>query len=282
MHKSLIGVLLLAAGLVGLAPAWWVKGHESIAEAAAAGLPDEMPAFFRAGGKHLAHFAGEPDRWKNPACKHLRAAEAPDHFLDMEDLQGKELPGDRYQAIALVRSLNQRPDRTGMLPYALMENYDRLSCAFYDYRADPNNPAIQMKCLVYAGVLAHYTGDACMPLHTTRDYDGRRGPDGQWVQKGIHAKIDAFPERNMLTPEEICRGLAARALDDVWAHVLHTIRESHTHIDRCYELDRAGAIDRPTPESRQFILDRCRAAAQFTMDLWYSAWVRSKTMPKHY
>src|SRR5438067_2348456 len=51
-------VLLLT---LNLAPAWWVKGHESIAEAAAAGLPDEMPAFFRAGGKQLAHGSGDPD-----------------------------------------------------------------------------------------------------------------------------------------------------------------------------------------------------------------------------
>jgi hypothetical protein len=53
-------------------------------------------------------------------------------------------------------------------------------------------------------------------------------------------------------------------------------------VDRCYELDRAGAFDRPTAESRRFILERCRAGAQFTTDLWYSAWLRSATMPKHY
>jgi hypothetical protein len=283
MRKYLVGLALAVAVVVaGIAPAWWVKGHESIAEAAASRLPDDMPAFFRAGGKHLAHFAGEPDRWKNPDAKHLRAAEAPDHYLDMEDLQGNELPPDRYKAAAMIARMKFRPERTGMLPYAIMENYDRLSCAFYDYRADPNNPAIQMKCLVYAGVLSHYTGDACMPLHTTRDYDGRKGPDGKLVQRGIHAKIDAFPEKNMLTPEEICRGLEAKNIEDMWPYVLKTINESHTHIDRCYDLDKAGTFDKPTPESREFILQRCRTAAQFTMNLWYSAWLRSKNMPPHY
>lgn len=282
MRKYLIGIGLVVVGLVGLARAWWVKGHESIAEAAASRLPDEMPAFFRAGGKHLAHCAGDPDRWKNPVCKHLRAAEAANHFLDMEDLQGQDLPADRFKAIAMIAQLKQRADQTGLLPYALLENYDKLTCAFYDYRADPNNPVIQMKCLVYAGALSHYTGDACMPLHTTRDFDGRKQPDGKILQKGIHAKIDAFPEKNMLSPEEISRGLEARAVEDVWAYALQTIQESHTHIDRCYELDKAGAFDKPTAESRQFILHRCRAAAQFTMNLWYSAWVRSKTLPAHY
>jgi hypothetical protein len=163
-----------------------------------------------------------------------------------------------------------------------MEHYDRLSCAFYDHRQDPTSEAVRMKCLVYAGVLAHFTGDTVMPLHTTRDYDGRKGADGQMMQKGIHAKIDAFPERNKLSAEEMARGLEPKPVEDMWAYVLKTIQESHKHVDRCYELDQAEAFDKPTAESRAFILERCRAGAQFTMDLWYNAWLRSAKMPRHY
>jgi hypothetical protein len=282
MKKWMLGAGLVALVLAGLGRAWWVKGHASVAEAAASGLPGEMPAFFRAAGKQLGHLAGDPDRWKNPSARHLRAAEAPDHYIDLEDYDGKELPPDRYQAIALLYKLKRKPERVGMLPYAIMENYDRLSCAFYDYRHDKDNPAIKAKCVVYAGILAHLTGDCAMPLHTTRDYDGRPDAEGKMVQKGIHAKIDAFPERHGLTGEEIGRGLKARKLADVWAHVLLRVKESHKLVNRCYELDRAGAFDRPTAESRKFILARCRAGAQFTLDLWYNAWLRSAKMPKHY
>jgi CRISPR/Cas system CSM-associated protein Csm3 (group 7 of RAMP superfamily) len=65
-------------------------------------------------------------------------------------------------------------------------------------------------------------------------------------------------------------------------YVLQFIQESHKHVSRCYDLDAEGAFDRATPESRAFIMERCRAGAQFTMDLWYHAWLRSATMPKHY
>jgi hypothetical protein len=253
-----------------------------IAEAAASSLPEEMPAFFRTGGAALAHYSGDPDRWKNPSAKFLRAAEAPDHFLDLEDFGDHELPADRYQAAKLLLQLKHPPERTGMLPYAIMENFDRLSCAFYDLRKEPDNQAVRAKCLVYAGVLAHLTGDAAMPLHTTRDYDGKMDEKGTLVQRGIHAKIDAFPEKNKITAEEIARELKARPIDDVWDYVVKTIKESHTHVKRCYELDEAGAFDKPTEESRKFILDRCRAGAQFTMDLWYTAWIRSEKMPAHY
>ena len=282
MRKCILCSVLFVLAVAGTAPAWWVKGHESIAEAAAARLPETVPAFLRAGGKHLAHCSGDPDRWKNPDARHLRAAEAPDHYIDLEDYEGQELPADRYQAAVLLARLKQRPERTGMLPYAIMEDYDRLCCAFYDYRADPSNETVRMKCLVYAGNLAHFTGDAVMPLHTTRDYDGKRNPDGTMTQRGIHAKIDAFPEKNGLTPEEIARGLEPRQIEDMWGYILKRIQESHTQVARCYDLDAAGAFDKPTAESRAFILERCRAGAQFTMDLWYNAWLRSAKMRAPY
>lgn len=282
MRRWLIPMLAVAAAgaLAGLAPAWWVKGHESITEAAAARLPDDVPAFFRAGGKHLAHFAGDPDRWKNRECRALRASVEADHYLDLEDLNGKPLPPEgRFKGMELMRSLGKDPVRVGMLPYAIVEGYERLACAFYDHRQNPADEAVKMKCLVYAGNLAHYTTDAAMPLHTTIHFDGRIQPDGSKTQKGIHAKVDAFPEKFKLSPEEIARGLESKPIDNVWDHVAEFIRESHTHVNRCYELDAAGAFDAPTEASRAFILARCRAGAQLTMDLWLAAWKKSETLP---
>ncbi len=68
----------------------------------------------------------------------------------------------------------------------------------------------------------------------------------------------------------------------MWAHVRERVKESHKLIGRCYELDKAGVFVKPTAESRKFILDRCREGTQFTADLWYTAWLRSAKMPKHY
>src|SRR5438270_39626 len=84
------------------------------------------------------------------------------------------------------------------------------------------------------------TEAAAMRLHATRSYDGRKWPDGKFAQRGIHAKIDAFPEKNQFTAEEVCRGLEPKAIEDVWAHTLGTIKGSFDHIDRCYELDAKG------------------------------------------
>ncbi|MBX7104915.1 MAG: hypothetical protein K1X57_12590 [Gemmataceae bacterium] len=284
MRKLFLFGSLIALGLaVGAARAWWVIGHETITEAAALILPDDVPAFYRAAGKSLAHCAGDPDRWKNKEAVFLKSTIAPEHFLDMEDLDGNEPPRNRFVAYALLNKLNRDPEKVGSLPWAIMEGYEKLMCAFYDYRQEPGNPAVAMKAVVYGGNLAHYTTDACMPLHTTRDYDGRKGPDGKMKQKGIHAKVDAFPELNKFAPEEVCRGLQAKAIEgDVFDHVIKFIKESHTHIDECYRLDAAGAIANPTDASRKFIMARCRAGAQLTVDIWYTAWLRSEKLPKHY
>ena len=277
-----IGAAVLVLGLSATLPAWWVQGHATIAEAASARLPDDVPAFFRAGGKHLGHFSGDPDRWKNPQATYLRAAEYADHFLDLEYLEGHALPEDRYKAARLIVKLNRLPERVGMLPYAIMEHYERLACAFKDHRDDPKNESVRMKCLVYGGVLSHFTGDCTMPLHTTKDYDGRPDCAGKMVQKGIHAKIDSFPEKFGLSAEEIGREVKPRPIDDMWAYIHKSIQESHQLVERCYELDRQNAFDQPTPESRAFILERCRAAAQLTADAWYNAWLRSAKLPKPY
>ncbi len=279
----LLAVPLLALTVASVASAWWVKGHETITEAAATVLPDDVPAFFRAAGRSLAHCAGDPDRWKNPKATFLRPSVAPDHFLDLEDLDGNTPPKTRYQAYALMSTLKRDPEKVGTLPWAIMEGYERLMLAFYDYRHEPSNPAVSMKAIVYGGNLAHYTTDISMPLHTTRDYDGKKGDDGKMIQKGIHAKIDAYPEVNKFMPEEVCRGLTAKAIEgDVFEHVIAFIKESHTHIEECYRLDAAGAISSPTEESRKFIMERCRAGAQFTVDIWYTAWLRSEKLPPHY
>jgi hypothetical protein len=121
-----------------------------------------------------------------------------------------------------------------------------------------------------------------MPLHTTVHYDGRLQPDGSKKQKGIHAKLDAFPEKFKLTPEEICRGLEPQPIGDVWEHATKFIAESHTHIDKCYEFDAAGAFDAPTEASRAFVLGRCRSGAQLTLDVWWAAWKKSKKLPPPY
>lgn len=288
MHRN----ICLAAGVLGLFAAlavptnkswgWWVDGHARIAEAAATILPPEIPAFFRAAGRDLGHMAGDPDRWKNKELPHLRATESPEHFLDLEYLDGSPLPGDRFKMLDFLKAKNRKPSVVGMLPFAILEAHERLACAFQDHRAAPESSIIRAKCIVQAGILAHYTGDCSMPLHTTRNYDGRPGENGKVKQKGIHARLDAFPEKHGITAEEMARSLAPGNIQAARERVMEEILLGHKEVDKSYRLDAEGAFEKPTAESREFVLARCRRGVLFTAELWLSAWRKSATLPKPY
>jgi len=128
------------------------------------------------------------------------------------------------------------------------------------------------------------------PLHRRRRHAAahhprlrRPHPARRLGEAERHSREDRWlPEKNKITPEEISRGLEAKKIDNVWEHVNKFLAESHGHIAKCYELDAAGAFDKPTEESRAFILARCRAGAQLTLDLWYTAWVKSEKLPAHW
>ena len=261
---------------------WWVEGHSRIAEAASKILPHELPAFFRSAGKDLGHLAGDPDRWKNKDLPHLRSTESPEHFLDLEYLDDSPLPIDRYAMLDFLREKKRKATIVGMLPFAIIESHDRLACAFQDYRATPDDPIVRAKCLIQAGILAHYTGDCSMPLHTTKDYDGKPDGNGGFKQRGIHARLDAFPEKHGITAEELARGLTPNEFNALRDRVMDEIRHGHQFVPQTYELDSSGAFEKPTTESRDFVLARCRRGVRFTAELWISAWRKSASLPKPY
>ena len=255
--------------------AWWAGGHRIATLAAVSKLPAEVPAFFRSAGEQLAEMSVEPDNWKSPTTPHLRGSEAPEHYIDLEYLDGKGLPEQRFLLLKHYFDRGIDPAKGGFLPYALQEGYERLLLAFREHRSRPDSVAVQQRIIVYAGWLAHYCEDAGMPLHTTVNFDGKPGPDKAVVQKGIHARIDGYPETQKFTPELVAETLEAQHAVDVWPRITKAIQESHTHVERCYELDEDGAFGKAPDKGRELMLERTRASAKLTLDLWYSAWKNS-------
>ncbi|MCD6364658.1 MAG: hypothetical protein J7M14_02160, partial [Planctomycetes bacterium] len=185
-HKVLVAIALTGCVSCTLL-AWHEPGHERITREVAALLPPGMPAFFRAGASTIVHCSADPDAFTRPiAPPQLHAAESPEHYFDVELLANQTPPPNRYDFIALCNSKGIKPNHVGMLPYAVTEWTQRLMVAFAEYRKWPDNPHVHTKCLVYAGLLAHYAEDACQPLHTTIHYDGRATADGRSPRSGIH------------------------------------------------------------------------------------------------
>ena len=121
-------------------------------------------------------------------------------------------------------------------PYAIAEWTERLAVAFAEHRQWPENEAIQQKCLVYAGMLAHYAQDICQPLHTTLDFDGKTQADGTVIGKGIHEQVDSAVERLDFAPEELATEQDVATFDSLMKAITGQIKKSNWRVEEVYAL----------------------------------------------
>ncbi|MFN7941746.1 MAG: hypothetical protein U0X73_09105 [Thermoanaerobaculia bacterium] len=262
------------------AAAWYTVGHRRVTMAAVRLLPEAVPAFFRAGGAMVGHLSVDPDFWKARETPALRDRESPEHFIDLERLDGFALPPTRGEYLRLLSSLRREPGEAGALPYAVVEGTERLELCFAEHRRWPDNPYIREKCLMVAGVLAHYAGDLEQPLHTTVHHDGWAEPDGRSPATGFHFLVDPLFESSPFDAESAVEGVAPRAFPEIWPAVSAELAAAHGLIDRLYALEpdlaAPGGIARPAV--LDFACERYRATAAFLASLYLTAWEKSVTV----
>ena len=286
MHRLMMA-LVVVISVASSAFAWHDEGHVYAARAAVENLPQDVPAFFREGAGAAGHLALDPDVIKDRQLPQLRDAEGAEHFLDVEMLRGREWPATRYAYYELVNELGIDPERAGTLPYAIAEYAQWLTMAFAEHRQHPDNPHIRQKALMIAGLLSHYAADLHMPLHTTVHYNGRvpRGQDGRWdfaaekQHEGIHPRVDGLPTKlpyNVLFAEPLPE---AQAHGDLMPFIRQEFDKSHALVDKVYVLAPGIPAEGDAPIEnaavRQFTIDRMRASAAFTRDIFYRAWKNS-------
>jgi hypothetical protein len=277
---SVVSVALAPAA----AQAWDADGHRHVARAAARSLPADVPAFLRAGGDALAHYAVDADLRASRAGGPLRRAERAEHWLDLELLRGHGLPAERTEYLELLHELKVKPGHAGTAPYRIVEDTWALALALAEHRRAPDDGLVRAKVLARAGALSHFTSDLAQPLHTTIHYDGR-AKDGRSPNTGIHLRVDA-----LLTHlgYAALKSVKPVATDDPLARVKHTLDEAHARVDRVYALEaKLPPWDKPSPldaSVRSLSVERGRAAVQLTADLWLTAWRMSEKieLPKWY
>jgi hypothetical protein len=296
---------LAAAGLVCLlaqppaAHAWGNGGHRLVNKLAASSLPVDVPAFLRSPEAiaEIEYLGPEPDRWRSPAEPELVAAQAPEHFIDMElaDALGP-LPHRRLDFEAKVFAAGQRPEKIGLQPWETDEVWERLKAAMREYRrltaakpdantgakpaADPDIRAVEQVIIFYAGWLGHYVGDGSQPLHTTVQYNGWIGPNpnGYTTEHKIHWQFEGpFVEANIHEAEVRATMTPVKAIDgDLFDAYVAYLRNTKTYTEKVYQLEKAGGfVGTGTPESREFTAERLAVGASMLRDMIYTAWLES-------
>ena len=300
MRKTLRVVRLAAA--IGLLPiffvqqsfAWGSDGHMIINRLAGAALPADVPDFLRspAALDALQYYGPEPDRWRSTAEPELDAAQAPEHFLDLEyaDLAGP-LPRQRYdfiRALAVAQAkhpdLPLTPEKVGLQPWETTEVYERLQSAFRDYRAlvaaKKDTKPSEAEIVFLAGWLGHYVGDGSMPLHTSIQYNGWVGPNpnGYTTEHHIHSLFESQFVHANVTSADVAPLIPAKpvVLGDVFDDYLKYLRHSNTLVEPTYQLEKAGAFaGTGTAAGKAFVDQQLAAGATELRNMIYTAWVKS-------
>ena len=279
--------LVLLALLPVSGHAWEKEGHQIINRLAASSLPPAVPAFLRtpAALDEIEYLGPEPDRWRSPAEPELNAAQAPEHFLDLELANAfAPLPHKRLDFEAEVFAAHQLPEKTGLQPWAADEVWERLKAAMREYRnlqsaGRPTQP-VEAAIVFYAGWLGHYVGDGSQPLHTTVNYNGWTGPNpnGYTTSRQIHHIFEGpFVADNIHIADVQAKMAAPKAIDgDMFDAYMAYLRQSNGSVEKLYQLEKGGGFEGAgTAASREFVAERLAAGASMLRDMIFSAWLDS-------
>lgn len=172
-HRCRFVLLVLVLAALAASPrsasAWGPAGHTTITEHALQILPKEIKPFYEANSRYIVAFCMLPDDWRL-----TDSSSGPNHYIDLDLLEAAPFANVRTDRKTLEERFGkEKADKAGRLPWAIEERYNKLVSAFK--RKDSVDIALQ------SAILAHFVGDAHVPFHATKDYDGRK-PE----EKGLH------------------------------------------------------------------------------------------------
>jgi len=272
MTRSLKVLLVVC---MGISTGWGFFGHQQINRLAVFSLPPQMIGFYKKNIRYLIETSTHPDE-----RRYAVVDEAPRHFIDL-DAYPDSLP--KYWQEAVTRFGEDSLAKHGIVPWHVVRMYYRLREAFM-----LNDP---VRILKVSAELGHYVGDAHVPLHTTRNYNGQLTG-----QIGIHGLWESrLPE--LFFPDYDFYVGPASYVDNPTELIWKVIGESHQAVDSVLRLERELAIDHITRFSYEskgkqtirvydqsfsrkyherlsgMVERRMRASVKMTADLWFTAWV---------
>ena len=212
--------------------AWGFFGHRMLNRLAVYTLPPGMIGFYKANIEYLTANATRPD-----SRRMVVPGEAPKHFLDVDrygDSAAYRLP--RQYADAVARYGEDSLLRHGIVPWNVASMKNQLTAAFQARDTD--------RILHLSADLGHYLADACVPLHTTRNYNGQLSG-----QRGIHGLWESRLPELLSADYDLFSGRAVyldRPTETIWAAVIR----SHAAVDSVLRFEKE--LTAQSPEDRKF------------------------------
>ncbi|MBP6334156.1 MAG: S1/P1 Nuclease [Bacteroidia bacterium] len=276
-------LLLVFSNLAQNAYSWGFWAHRRVNYMACFTLPPELFGFYKKHIDYITEHAVDPDK-----RRHSDKAEAPRHYIDI-DHYGEDaidsLP--RFWKDAVAKLTEDTLNSYGIVPWYIPKVYYNLQQAFKEKN--------EKKILYYSANLGHYIGDACVPLHCTKNYNGQLTN-----QHGIHGFWESRLPELFGENYDYLTG-AAKYIPRVQEYCWQIVRESSQALDSVlrferelndvfpsdlkYAFESRGAVtmkvySREYSDAFHKLLDgqverRMRAAIIAIGSFWYTAWVNA-------
>ena len=289
---------ILVAVVVVVVGGWGPRGHITANREAVSAIPADGPLFLKNYAEWIAQTGPVPDSWRGVSEPYSKIFEDPNHGWFKEQFSFMNtIPRNRYEFVLALydeylRIKSSDPERakltnvrwTGTMPYAAMENYDRMKAAMRQYRqlaaAKQDTKFVEQDIAFYMGWLGHYTADGAQPLHDTIHHDGWQGPNpkGYTTDPRVHGRLESsFVELIQLSEADLTPLVTKpQVLSDPFEAMLRHLDDASTHVEEVYVMDKAGAFaDAKNAEAAALVKTQLAKAASLLRDLTYTAWVES-------
>ena len=297
----------MAAGLsiTGHAMAWGSSGHRLVTQAAIESLPATLPAFMRTQrfAADAAEIARDPDR-ERKAGRALDSDWEPAHFVDVGD-DGKiaggpaidALPMTREEFDTALRAVGSDSWKTGFLPYAIVDGWEKLAKDIAVWRADAAGEKLDASHQAWfkadrerreglilddLGVWSHFVGDGSYPLHVTPHHDGWGkfpNPNGYTTER-IHVRLEGPYVAKVVTLEAVKKHMAP--FNDCKCYIEvragQYLATSQKQVEPFYALEKDGGFKDGDARGVDYITGRVAFGAQTLRDMIIEAWNASGRM----
>lgn len=213
----LVVIIIICSG-------WGFLVHRTTQQLAIYELPGSLQLFFYRNMDYIVKYSVRADQRRNED-----STEASRHFIDLEmfgDSAAWKMPYSWNEAVA--KYTKDTLLKYGYVPYCIIMTQEKLTNAFRQGKKD--------SVLFYATDLAHYIGDAHVPLHTSVNYDGQLSN-----QKGLHSLWETVVPEIELNQYQLRSKHKARYLKNPEAAVWAAIRHAHVLLKDVFEQEREAS-----------------------------------------